>query len=324
MQTLTISLIVTVLNEVKTIQILLDALRKQSVLPHETILIDGGSSDGTFEWLKENSTKYRILNLQIISAIGNRSLSRNVGIAAAKNSWIAITDAGCIPHPDWLENLNKTAVEFLLKNKNQREVVVAGYYDAKPDTPFKEAVVPYALVMPDQVNAATFLPATRSVLLQKSVWQKVGGFNEKLSDNEDYDFARRIRALGTEQVVIIFAEKAKVTWLPRPTLKAFSWMIFRFARGDAEAGLWRPKVGLVFIRYFLGGGALISLLIIGRWQIMVLFFLTGSVIYSLWSIIKNHRYVPNGWYWLPVLQIIADREVMRGTLIGLKKRISTA
>jgi GT2 family glycosyltransferase len=252
-----------------------------------------------------------------------------VGIKFAKHDLIAITDAGCRPHPNWLQELRRKATEYQLENGILSGLVVAGYYDAKPITPFEVAVVPYALVMPDQVDSQTFLPATRSMLLHKNVWTALDGFDEKLSDNEDYDFARRLRKLAEQQnqsgyelpVEIVFAVGAKVTWLPRSTWHSFANMIYRFARGDARAGLWRPKVGLIFLRYIVVLSIGIVLLSDRNWLWLGIFLLMGAILYSIWSIFKNKRYVPRGWYWLPVLQVTADVAVMLGTLQGVVKRV---
>lgn len=325
MSAIKISLVITILNERNSIESLLTALQAQSVLPHETIIVDGGSHDGTYEWLEKNLSRFRTLGLKILTAKGNRSVGRNTGISLAKNDWIAITDAGCIPHANWLEKLKAKVVSHQLKDRWVEGLVVAGYYDAKPQTPFEEAVVPYVLVMPDRVNPQTFLPATRSVLFHKRIWNELNGFDEQLSDNEDYDFAKRLEKLARERnlsgyelpLEIVFAKAAKVTWIPRTNLKSFGWMIYRFARGDAKAGIWRPKVGLVFVRYILLLLISLGLIAMGSWITLLVVWLLGICFYATWSIQKNIEYVPHGWYWLPVLQVVADFEVMRGSLRGV-------
>ena len=230
-------------------------------------------------------------------------------------AWIAVTDAGCILDRNWLKEL----VEEQTKLKIE---VVAGYYSANPKTSFEEAVIPYVLVMPDRVDENNFLPATRSVLFSKNIWKQAGGFNENLSDNEDYDFAKKLQSMGVD---IGFAKKAIVNWMPPSTLKSFNKMIFRFARGDVYAGIIRPKVLLIFLRYALG----LSVLFWGIFQlkitgnIWILFGLVPVIIvsYILWSIYKNYHYAPSGKYWLPVLQLSSDIAVMWGSVCGLIKKV---
>jgi cellulose synthase/poly-beta-1,6-N-acetylglucosamine synthase-like glycosyltransferase len=240
--------------------------------------------------------------LKILQQPGNRSTGRNAGISAASNHIIAITDAGCVPQQNWLEQLVSV---YLIKKPD----VVAGYYRGRAETPFAEAVIPYALVMPDQIDAENFLPATRSMLLTKKIWQDAGGFDENLSDNEDFEFARRLRRVGAK---IVFARQAVVDWLPRTSLGQFWQMIYRFARGDIFAGIIRPKVILIFVRYLLTAVILIFLPNLILASLLLL-------LYLLWTIAKNFRFVPRGWYWLPVLQVVSDAAVMLGSLAGALK-----
>lgn len=326
-----VSLCITILNEAQTILSLLQALLEQTASPEEIIIVDGGSTDATVEilrskvttiatrkkaaqrliidgWLSNHKKKIAVRCYHIK---GNRSIGRNLAITNATHDWIAITDAGCVPHPDWLEQLIKTQL-------SSKAVVVAGYYDAVTHSPLQEAIVPYVLVMPDKVDAKKFLPATRSMLIHKKIWKQAGGFDTGLSDNEDYAFANKIARLTT----ISFAKAAKVSWLPPENLQQFHQMIFRFARGDFQAGLIRPKVVLLVLRYVLAVSIVMGL-IQSSWRLALLFVIVAISLYSLWSIAKNIRYVPRGWYWLPVFQFTTDLAVILGSFSGALKRFST-
>lgn len=298
----TTSLIITVLNEEVTISQLLEAIAAQTLKANEVIITDGGSTDRTQLIITQFAQAHPQLKIQLVQRKGNRSIGRNEAIQHAHGELIAITDAGCVPHRDWLEELVHVAI---VRGAEEPDFLVAGYYDAQPKTPFEEAVVPYVLVMPDRVDPEHFLPATRSMLMTKSIWEKFGGFDESLGDNEDYAFSRKI---AQSKVPIYFAAKAKVTWIPRQSLEQFLNMIYRFARGDAYAGIFRPKVAALFGRYvvFLALAMVVPMLFVLAW-----------VAYLGWSIFKNYRYVPHGWYWLPVLQLGSDVMVMAGSLAGV-------
>lgn len=319
-----ISVIITILNEAKTIEALLLALVHQTKKPDEIIIVDGGSTDTTLAVIEQMSTRLTLTEKKIIKVFqkkGNRSLGRNYAIDKARHEVIAITDAGCIPHKDWLAELAKKANE--VADKGKQAYVIAGYYDAKTTTPFEEAVVPYFLVMSDRVNPHSFLPATRSMMLDRAIWQAIGQFNEKLSDNEDYEFAQRIKSYEakTKKNVLYFTGEAKVTWLPPHTLTQFTKTIFRFARGDAQSKLWRPKVGLLFGRYAVA--LMIGVIAFQWWTLLsiLITLLVGLTVYSLWAIKKNIRYVPHGWHWLPVLQIVSDWAVMVGSMVGFIRNL---
>ncbi|MDH5533565.1 MAG: glycosyltransferase, partial [Candidatus Pacebacteria bacterium] len=195
-----------------------------------------------------------------------------------------------------------------LEKKIEKADVVAGFYNSDPIGPFEEAVVPYVLVMPDRVNPKTFLPATRSMMIRRDVLDELGWFDKKLSDNEDYALARKMEK---SKVKIVFARKAIVTWIPRSTLKEFWTMILRFARGDIKAGIVRPKVISIYLRYLIFIFLFVFNLVIGG-----LIF----ALYLGWAIKKNIKYVKTGWYFLPLLQVTSDFAVMWGSLQGLYKK----
>lgn len=304
-----VSVVITVLNEAHSLPSLCRALADQTKQPKAVIIVDGGSSDDSLLVLKQCQQQYPQLPLKVLTQLGNRSVGRNAGIRAAQTDWIAITDAGCEPTATWL-------AELCAAQAATHAPVVAGYYRGLATTSLAEAVIPYVLVMPDQVDPTNFLPATRSMLLKKAVWQQLGGFDETLSHNEDYAFARRLQ---TDKYQIAFAQNAIVLWHPRTTLKSFVVMIYRFAVGDAESGCYRPKVGLVFLRYLLVK-VLVMLLAIAFGAIQAGWILLSLLLlYSSWAILKNCRYTPHGWYWLPILQFSADIAVMVGTVVGLGK-----
>lgn len=300
-----VSVVITVLNEEKTVEALLYALNQQTYKPKEILIVDGGSADTTVKKLTHFKQGNKQLPLKILQKPGNRSVGRNYGIRQAKSSWIAITDAGCVPEPSWLAAL----IECQHQSQAQ---VIAGYYRAEPRTAFEEAMVPYALVMPDRVDESNFLPATRSMLLHKKIWDQQGGFNEMLSDNEDFVFAKQLQTSGIE---MSFARQAVVVWQPRSSWKAFVTMIYRFARGDTQAGIIRPKVLIIYLRYLIASWILFAALGSSS-TVLFVTILLGALTYGLWAIEKNYRYAKNGWYWLPVLQISSDMAVMLGSLAG--------
>jgi len=305
-----VTIVVTVLNEIRDISLLLQALFEQTVSPHEIIIVDGGSIDGTFEFLKK--TERTNTSLKVISRQGNISQGRNAGIRLAKTEWIACTDAGCIPKKNWLSELLKAA-ESDNSSRGTQPDVVAGYYFGLPTTAFESAVVPFVLVQPDQFDPNTFLPATRSMLFRKNVWETIGGFREDLEVSEDYVFAQQVKKYGFKMVA---TSKALVGWRPRSNLQAFVRMVYQQARYDELGGVRRRKVDLLFARYLVGLLLLATAMMLHSKQL--LFFMVLVVFaYLFWSIYKHKSHVPKGWVWLPVLQLSSDVAVLLGTSSGL-------
>src|SRR5579859_5124506 len=97
------SLIVTVLDEERTIDELLESIAAQTLPPDEVVVVDGGSRDGTWPRLLGWSAR---LPLKLIRAPGvGIARGRNAAIAAAQGELIAVTDAGVRLDACWLERL---------------------------------------------------------------------------------------------------------------------------------------------------------------------------------------------------------------------------
>src|SRR3990167_9709391 len=235
-----LSFITTVLNEEGNIEKLLKSLSSQTVLPDEVIIVDGGSSDRTIAEIKyqisniKNDVKFKILIKK-----GNRSVGRNEAIKNARGDIILSSDAGCVLDKNWVKNILKPF-------ENKKNDVVSGYYKGTGETVFEKSLIPYVLVMEDRISPENFLPATRSMAFKKEIWKKAGRFDEKLSHNEDFEFAKRLKKVGAN---IKFAKDAIVYWRPRKNIKEAFIMFYRFAFGDAEAGIIRPKLIFLFARY---------------------------------------------------------------------------
>ena len=97
-----VSLIVTVLNEARSLPALLDTIAAQTRQPDEVVICDGGSTDGTLNLLRAE-TRFPV---RVIERPGcNISQGRNFAIEAATGDVIASTDAGVRLDPKWLEKL---------------------------------------------------------------------------------------------------------------------------------------------------------------------------------------------------------------------------
>lgn len=308
-----ISFITTVFNEEKTIEGLLESLKSQTKKPDEVIIVDGTSTDKTVERIKNFEPRFKKESkFELIQKKGNRSVGRNEAIRNARGDLIVCTDAGCILQKDWIEQIAKPF-------KDSKVDVVAGYYEGLPKNIFEKCLIPYVLVMKDKVNLENFLPATRSMAFKKSFWEKAGKFDERLSNNEDYSFARKLKKVNAK---IVFAKDAIVYWIPRENIKESFIMFYRFALGDGESGLFRPKVAFVFLRY-ISGLILVSLYLFSGNTSLLLLVSLFLLSYIFWAILKNFKYIkhPYAYFYLPLLQFVSDFAVLLGTSIGIVNRL---
>lgn len=104
------SVLIVFRNERKHIPALLDKLKEQTHNNFEVIFIDDHSTDGTADYIKENSSN---LTCKVATAIGKgKKNGIKEGISLCNGDFILCTDADCLPESkDWI----KTVATFQLK-----------------------------------------------------------------------------------------------------------------------------------------------------------------------------------------------------------------
>ncbi|MEO6912242.1 MAG: glycosyltransferase, partial [Edaphobacter sp.] len=190
-----VSVAATVLNEVRDIPGLLSSLAAQTLAPAEIIVVDGGSTDGTWEWLLAAQPQYPSLvairdeSCNLKRSPGPIARGRNIGIAAATSEIVACADAGCIYRPDWLANLTAPIVA------GTTEYSLGGScIDPNSPTVWDIASAPFFGVKLDP-NEPTKSCTARSMAFRKDLWQRVGGFPEIVFLGEDTLFDAKVRKL---------------------------------------------------------------------------------------------------------------------------------
>lgn len=302
---ISVSLIATVFNEANNIKAFLESYKKQNIKASEFIIVDALSTDETASIIEEFINANPQLKIKLFKKESNRSVARNFAVSKAKGDYLAFTDAGCLLNKFWLEELLRELIE-------SQKQVVGGFFQGIAKNNLEEAIVPYFLQLNKNVNEKNFTPTTRSLLIEKKLWQKLGGLNENLKLSEDYQLMLRIKQA---KISMAFAKKAIVRWYPPTSFLAFLKKIAGFAESDVEAGILRPKVLSIFARY----GILLFLLAVN-----IFYFLAALLIYAIWSIQKNKHNCPNSWLYLPILQVSSDLVIMIATLFALRKFNSRA
>ena len=189
-----ISIIIPTLNRIKYLPRALDSALNQTYKASEIIVVDNGSSDGTLELLKE---KYPLIRLLEEKKIGV-SAARNKGIISSNFDWVALLDSDDAWDIRKLE-IQKNALQSSSKNyklvhteeiwmKNNIKINQMKKHQKFGGYIF-EKCLPLCCISPS------------SVLMQKSIFNQVGYFDENLPVCEDYDLWLKI--CSKERVLFI-------------------------------------------------------------------------------------------------------------------------
>ena len=187
-----ISVIIPAHNSVQTLARAIDSVLEQSYKADEIIVVDDGSTDATSEVAKmyDEVSLLRQKNMGVSSA-------RNNGVMMAANEWIAFLDSDDTWHPEKL----KEQAAYHRKNKgckvsctdevwirDDKEVSIPKKFQ-KPQVATFESCLSYCNIVPS------------SVLMQKKLFDRLGGFDESLEVCEDYDLWLRI--LREEPIALV-------------------------------------------------------------------------------------------------------------------------
>jgi glycosyltransferase involved in cell wall biosynthesis len=255
-----ISLVTTVLNDYQGCLAFFEQMDTQTSLPDEIVIVDGGSTDGTWEFLQAYQPK-KHYKLNVFQEKGcNVAKGRNLAIAAAHHEIIVSTDIGCFWDPQWLEEL----VNPLLED-SQIEAVMGSWRVRWEDLKGGWAKVEYALLnQPELIATPKSHASSRSIAYRKTLWDKMNGYPEDLTlAGDDMVFALQLHQTTD---AVASAPIPRCYWERPIQLKSFCKEAHRNFRGGGEAGIWL-NYGLL-----IGSRLLVELLLPIAGLLWVLFF----------------------------------------------------
>ena len=239
-----VSVVIVGQNEKNTIQDCITSIFEQTYPNFEIIYVDEKSSDGTYEKATgltnysksfKNCKRYLTLSLEANSP----AIGRNFGVKFARGIIIAFTDADCIAEKDWLVNL----VKYLPKEmgmiggpnelKHFKTSKILDVIDKVLGTYLGSGGSPQFLKIKN-LSEVYALP-TNNLAIQKSLFEKFGGFDERLTYNEDSDFSIRMLKDGYK---IIYTPEARVNhFMGIESYRDFLRFLFKYgsARGKNAA-----------------------------------------------------------------------------------------
>jgi len=192
-----VSVIIPTLNRINTLQRAIDSVIAQSFKSIEIIVVDNGSSDGSVNMLKKNYPTVKLIH-EHKSGV---SASRNKGIMYAKNTWIAFLDSD----DAWDQKKLEKQINLLHNSHDKYRLIHTNEIwirNGKKINQMKKHQKFGGYIFNECLALCCISPS--SVLIDRSIFDDMGLFNENLPVCEDYDMWLRI---CSKEAVLFIDEK---------------------------------------------------------------------------------------------------------------------
>ena len=180
-----LSVVVAARNEQARLPQLLQALACQTHPHFEVVIADDASTDGTAELVRAWRRAHP--NVKLVEALPGAMQGKKHAllraIAHATHEHLALTDADCAPHPDWLRLL---AYHYANSGVENRTSVLVGYAPYRKGRGLLNKLARYETFVTGFLTAAAiglgrpYMAVGRNLAYSKSLFQRIGGFGEGL------------------------------------------------------------------------------------------------------------------------------------------------
>jgi len=172
-----IGIVIPTLNEVERLPFLLDYLLSiDSAIPLEVVVVDGGSTDGSFELSK---TYKEVVFIR--SEKAGRSVQLNLGAARSSADILLFLHADCTPPPHfprWMLETIRNGSDF-------------GYFSYRFDEK-KHSLLTLNEKGTGKKNLFTG-GGDQGLFVKREVYEDVGGYDDTLPIMEDFDLHKRLK-----------------------------------------------------------------------------------------------------------------------------------
>lgn len=213
-----VSVIIPTYNRSHLILSILDALELQTFKDFEVVISNDGSTDDTVQVIKNNQKKYNFDINILDNKNGGRAVSRNRGAEAAKGEVLVFFDDDVRPNPNCIKlhaEFHKEYINSLLDGPYLFDLKIA---KEKGDFQWYRSNLEMTWYVknnqPVKKERAGLNGGNQS--MPKALFWEVGGFDEQLTDSEDFEFA--FRAMHKYNYEIYFDYQ---TWVYHDDFKDF-------------------------------------------------------------------------------------------------------
>lgn len=223
------ALIATLFNEADNVSRWWAGLMRQTVLPDEMVIVDGGSTDGTWETLQQLARQSPV-PVTLKQRRCNIAEGRNLAIRLTDAEIIATSDAGSFTDLNWFGEITRPLLE------NPAIDIVGGKNVPLTENEFQKLIGRLESA-PAEPKEGEMNGSARNTAYRRTTWAAVGGYPEWLTlTGEDALFNRQLFQLGKR---FSYNPAAVVHWEVRGNVKAYFKMFYSYGYGSAEAQLDR-------------------------------------------------------------------------------------
>lgn len=169
-----ISIVTINYNDLSGLKKTMESVFEQSYQEIEYIVIDGGSTDGSTDYIKSQQASLNYWVSEKDSGIYN---AMNKGIAKATGDYILFLNSG-----DWLAGVD--VLEAVNPSRFTEDLISCGLRVIGDD-------IDYAKVIPNKIGFAYMFTSTlphQSTFIRRSLFKTVGNYDEKLKFVSDWKF----------------------------------------------------------------------------------------------------------------------------------------
>lgn len=231
-----VSVVVPARNEQDAIGPCLDSILAQTYEDLEVLVVDGASTDRTAAVVEERAQHDpRVRLVDNPDAIIPAGLNR--ALAAARGTWLVRVDAHATIPPGYVQR----CVGHLATG---RWGGVGGRKDGVGYTPAGRGIAA-AMASPFGVGNSTYHHGTEVQTVDHipfgaypvALARELGGWDERLRVNQDFEFDYRVRAAGHE---LLFDPGLRIDWESRQNLRALWRQYHRYGRGKVQVMALHP------------------------------------------------------------------------------------
>lgn len=204
------SVIVSTENNLEETQRCMQALLAHTDRSHELIFVDGGSTDGTREYLEEMADQnYQVKVLNNEQPLGSAA-AHNLGLAMAGGHHLVLLSSSAVVTPNWLEILSTTADNHPRAGlvgpmtNHHAGLQQKGQLDYDQDS--LRGLNSYAAILNENLAGKTDQVMRLSgfcLLIKRELMARIGGLDEKfnLGSYEGNDYGLRAKLAGYQALV---------------------------------------------------------------------------------------------------------------------------